>query len=102
MHYNLSNVLNQNIKPSIMKTKMNLLFIYLTVLTLTLGACGGSQDNKRVATDLDSTKNKSIEKVLYTCSMHPEVRSDKPGKCPKCGMELIKVEKPSDTTIVKN
>ena len=25
----------------------------------------------------------------YTCSMHPEVRSDKPGKCPKCGMELI-------------
>ena len=25
----------------------------------------------------------------YTCSMHPEVKSDKPGKCPKCGMELI-------------
>jgi hypothetical protein len=26
----------------------------------------------------------------YTCSMHPEVKSDKPGKCPKCGMELVK------------
>ena len=26
---------------------------------------------------------------IYTCSMHPEVRSDKPGKCPKCGMTLI-------------
>ncbi len=26
----------------------------------------------------------------YTCPMHPEVKSDKPGKCPKCGMELIK------------
>jgi hypothetical protein len=25
----------------------------------------------------------------YTCSMHPEVHSDKPGKCPKCGMTLI-------------
>ncbi len=25
----------------------------------------------------------------YTCSMHPEVISDNPGKCPKCGMELI-------------
>ncbi len=26
----------------------------------------------------------------YTCSMHPEVKPDKPGKCPKCGMELVK------------
>ena len=26
--------------------------------------------------------------VYYTCPMHPEVRSDKPGKCPKCGMDL--------------
>lgn len=26
----------------------------------------------------------------YTCSMHPEVSSDKPGKCPKCGMDLVK------------
>ena len=26
--------------------------------------------------------------VLYTCTMHPDVTSDKPGKCPKCGMDL--------------
>ncbi|MBX3279090.1 MAG: multicopper oxidase domain-containing protein [Acidobacteria bacterium] len=25
---------------------------------------------------------------VYVCPMHPEVRSDKPGKCPKCGMDL--------------
>ena len=25
----------------------------------------------------------------YTCVMHPEIVSDKPGKCPKCGMELV-------------
>ncbi|MBA2525730.1 MAG: YHS domain-containing protein, partial [Pyrinomonadaceae bacterium] len=24
----------------------------------------------------------------YTCPMHPEVRQDKPGSCPKCGMSL--------------
>ena len=27
--------------------------------------------------------------VIYTCPMHPEVRSDKPGNCPKCGMKLV-------------
>ena len=27
---------------------------------------------------------------VYTCPMHPEVISNKPGRCPKCGMELVK------------
>jgi Cu+-exporting ATPase len=25
---------------------------------------------------------------IYTCPMHPEIRQDKPGACPKCGMAL--------------
>ena len=28
----------------------------------------------------------------YSCPMHPEVISDAPGKCPKCGMNLVKAE----------
>ena len=27
---------------------------------------------------------------VYSCPMHPEVRSPVPGKCPKCGMDLVK------------
>jgi hypothetical protein len=27
---------------------------------------------------------------LYVCPMHPEVTSEKPGTCPKCGMDLVK------------
>jgi hypothetical protein len=30
------------------------------------------------------------EKTVYTCTIHPEVVSDKPGKCPKCKMNLEK------------
>ena len=42
----------------------------------------------------DTTKTKKVKpaKVQYTCTMHPEVLSDKPGKCPKCGMTLVKKE----------
>ena len=29
-------------------------------------------------------------KVIYTCPMHPEIRQAGPGKCPKCGMALVK------------
>lgn len=27
--------------------------------------------------------------VIWTCSMHPQIRMDKPGKCPLCAMDLI-------------
>ena len=30
------------------------------------------------------------QKEIYTCTMHPEVQMPDPGKCPKCGMELVK------------
>lgn len=26
--------------------------------------------------------------TIYTCPMHPEIRQDHPGNCPKCGMAL--------------
>lgn len=29
------------------------------------------------------------QNIVYTCPMHPEVQSDKPGQCPKCGMDLV-------------
>jgi len=43
----------------------------------------------------DSSKSKMKmghhmkDSVIYTCTMHPDVVSDKPGKCPKCGMDLV-------------
>jgi FtsP/CotA-like multicopper oxidase with cupredoxin domain len=33
--------------------------------------------------------------VVYACPMHPEVTSDDPGRCPKCGMKLLATQAPA-------
>ncbi|MGB8953012.1 MAG: YHS domain-containing protein [Candidatus Aminicenantales bacterium] len=35
-------------------------------------------------------QKKAEKKEVYTCSMHPEEKSETPGKCPKCGMNMEK------------
>lgn len=38
----------------------------------------------------ESTHNhEHNEETTYTCSMHPQIRQNEPGKCPLCGMDLI-------------
>ncbi|MCL5105270.1 MAG: hypothetical protein M1133_14325 [Armatimonadetes bacterium] len=39
-----------------------------------------------------SNSGTAVNVAKYTCPMHPEVTSDKPGKCSKCGMDLERVE----------
>lgn len=36
----------------------------------------------------DSEEDRAPSGTVYTCPMHPEVRQDHPGVCPKCGMAL--------------
>ena len=38
------------------------------------------------------TADTSVQKK-YSCPMHPEITGDKPGKCPKCGMDLTLTKK---------
>src|SRR5213594_1807275 len=33
----------------------------------------------------------NANETIYTCPMHPEVRSTSPGTCPKCGMKLVPI-----------
>jgi hypothetical protein len=43
-------------------------------------------------------KMEKEEQMKYSCPMHPDVVSDKPGKCSKCGMDLIKSKKDKTKT----
>ena len=42
--------------------------------------------------DKSASAPSSPAAAVYTCTMHPEVNLPAPGKCPKCGMTLVKKE----------
>jgi len=80
-----------------MKMK-NKFAVYGTVIALFVAiGCGSSStgnDSTAVAgtVSIDTTKMKTGD-VYYQCEMHSEVLSEKAGTCPKCGMDLTKMEK---------
>ena len=72
--------------------------IALMLLAVTFfAACnsGNTSEAKKDTTTSSSTADtsKMISAAKYTCTMHPEVISDTPGHCPKCGMTLVPIKK---------
>ena len=49
--------------------------------------CAMMMKDKKAATLKKNSKHNMA--ITYSCPMHPEVTSDKTGKCPKCGMDLV-------------
>ena len=51
-----------------------------------------------VSVSQTSSRKPAAKRVVYSCPMHPEVTSNKKGRCKKCGMELRPVKpEPSPT-----
>jgi hypothetical protein len=67
----------------------------LSLVVLLVGGIAGCAHKKASdgmmmnSGDSMSMNQPSTQASTYTCTMHPEVRSDKPGNCPKCGMALV-------------
>lgn len=73
-----------------MKTKNFLTHIIVLIIGLTAGWFLFKSDEHQVSQSTHVTAQQ------YTCSMHPQIRQNEPGKCPLCGMELIPVSTASD------
>jgi FtsP/CotA-like multicopper oxidase with cupredoxin domain len=48
--------------------------------------------------EMDMGGPESAGAVVYACPMHPEVVSEEPGRCPKCGMKLLATPAPPAPT----
>jgi len=78
--------------------KKFMFFVAITALSTFVLSCGSGASKTPDKFD----KKEVSSEAYYTCSMHPEIHSDKPGKCPKCGMELIKKESAiNDSTLTQ-
>lgn len=74
---------------------MKKIFIAI-ILLITIIAGGGVYYYKFVKIK-DVQKEHKEEKQLYTCPMHPQIISEKPGSCPICGMDLVPLKKQQET-----
>jgi len=69
------------------RNKISLLLIAFCLLLIGLSAC-----NEQKKEDHSHHQQPATSNQFYTCPMHPQILRDKPGKCPICGMELVKKE----------
>lgn len=58
--------------------------IILIIIGLFL-SCGEQKEN-------DHSAHQGQENIFYTCSMDPQVKENKPGKCPICHMDLTPIQ----------
>lgn len=81
-----------------MKTKNILIYSGLILGGLLLGYLffGGTSEPHTLEEHISETHTDETGNVVYTCSMHPQVRENEPGNCPICGMELIPADERDD------
>ncbi|RTY86964.1 efflux RND transporter periplasmic adaptor subunit [Flavobacterium sp. RSP49] len=59
---------------------------FLFMVFVLVFACNGKNEEEH-------SEHQAEENIYYTCSMDPQVKEDKPGKCPICQMDLTPMKK---------
>ena len=70
-----------------MHTRTRLLVIVAAVAVASVAAVAGY---RYYAARGEVPHEHAATAEVWTCPMHPEIREPGPGKCPKCGMDLVK------------
>lgn len=79
--------------------KRNVLMLFGVIVLLCITFFAGAL--WRTPADSDAShigehETMPVEEDVWTCSMHPQIKLPKPGKCPICFMDLIPLEGDSD------
>jgi NADH-quinone oxidoreductase subunit J len=52
----------------------------------------GNMNDSHMHAAIKNDEQDPMQETTYTCPMHPEIKQNQPGICPKCGMNLIPVQ----------
>ena len=77
----------------ILQQKPWLGYAFMLAIGLLLGFVFFSNSSKKEA----HQHTEAGKDEVYTCSMHPQIKQDKPGKCPICGMDLTPLKSTSNS-----
>ncbi len=70
--------------------------LLILLIAFALGRMTGARRDALKHAKHASTSAKLVKAQTWTCSMHPQIKLPKAGKCPLCGMNLIPLESSSD------
>ena len=80
------------------KYKNYLIAAGILIVGILIGNLFSSGDSETTHKEGEHEYVQDAETQLWTCSMHPQIKMEKPGNCPICGMELIPLEEASSSS----
>lgn len=66
-----------------------ILILGIILGSLLFGGSSGPSESTEMNQHVEEAHTDEQGNIVYTCSMHPQVRQNEPGNCPICGMELV-------------